>query len=56
MATAASITVVQARRVVEAGDIDPESVITPGIFVDRILAEPRLAAGPKSNHITVAAF
>jgi 3-oxoadipate CoA-transferase alpha subunit len=43
MAMAAAITIVQARRVVEPGGIDPEHVVTPGIFVDRIVevADPR---------------
>ncbi|MCP4200768.1 MAG: 3-oxoacid CoA-transferase subunit A [bacterium] len=42
MAMAAKTTIVQARRVVEPGEIDPEHVVTPGIFVDRIVevAEP----------------
>jgi len=37
MAMAAKTTVVQASEVVEPGQIDPEQVITPGIFVDRIV-------------------
>lgn len=37
MAAAAKLTVVQASRVVEPGEIDPEHVVTPGIFVDRIV-------------------
>ena len=37
MAAAATLTVVQARSVVEPGEIDPEQVITPGLFVDRIV-------------------
>lgn len=37
MATAAKTTVVQVLSVVEAGEIDPESVVTPGIYVDRIV-------------------
>ncbi|QDZ12913.1 3-oxoacid CoA-transferase subunit A [Devosia ginsengisoli] len=37
MAAAAKVTVVQARRVVEPGEIDPEQVITPGIFVNRVV-------------------
>jgi 3-oxoadipate CoA-transferase alpha subunit len=37
MATAARLTIAEVCRVVEAGDIDPETVVTPGIFVDRIL-------------------
>jgi 3-oxoadipate CoA-transferase alpha subunit len=42
MAMAADVTIVQAARVHEAGDIDPEIVVTPGIFVDRVVevAEP----------------
>jgi len=37
MATAAGITIVQTSARVEAGEIDPEVVVTPGIFVDRIV-------------------
>ena len=37
MATAATTTVVQVESVVAVGDLDPESVVTPGIFVDRIV-------------------
>jgi 3-oxoadipate CoA-transferase alpha subunit len=37
MAAAAALTIVQATRIVEPGEIDPEHVITPGLFVDRIV-------------------
>jgi len=37
MASAARCTVVQVREVVELGGIDPEVVVTPGIFVKRIV-------------------
>ena len=37
MAMAATTTIVQTQRLVKAGDINPEVVITPGIFVDRIV-------------------
>jgi 3-oxoadipate CoA-transferase alpha subunit len=37
MATAAKLTIAEVSHVVEAGDLDPENVVTPGIFVDRIL-------------------
>jgi 3-oxoadipate CoA-transferase alpha subunit len=37
MASAARLTIVQASRIVEPGAIDPEAVITPGIFVNRIV-------------------
>jgi 3-oxoadipate CoA-transferase, alpha subunit len=37
MATAAEATVVQVSEIVDPGGLDPEAVITPGIFVDRIV-------------------
>jgi 3-oxoadipate CoA-transferase alpha subunit len=37
MATAAATTIVQVDQVVEVGDLDPENVVTPGIFVDRVV-------------------
>ena len=40
MATAAKCTIVQAQHVVELGELDPETVVTPGIFVDRVLHVP----------------
>ena len=40
MATAANRTIVQARRIVAPGEIDPEAVITPGLFVDAIVEVP----------------
>jgi 3-oxoadipate CoA-transferase alpha subunit len=38
MAAASGLTIVQATRIVAAGEIDPEVVVTPGIFVDRVVA------------------
>lgn len=37
MATAATTTIVQVQQIVPAGDLDPEAVVTPGIFVDRVV-------------------
>lgn len=37
MATAATTTIVQASNIVEPGEIDPEHIVTPGIFVERIV-------------------
>lgn len=37
MCTAAENTIVQAGRKAELGDLDPEAVVTPGIFVNRIV-------------------
>ena len=40
MAMAGRMTVVQAQHVVELGTLDPERVVTPGIFVNRVLHVP----------------
>lgn len=37
MATAAKTTIAQVSRVVEIADLDPEVIVTPGIFVNRIV-------------------
>ncbi len=37
MATAAEMTIVEAEELVEIGEIDPDCVHTPGIYVDRIV-------------------
>lgn len=37
MCMAADITIVQAQKIVELGSIDPEVVVTPGIFVKRVV-------------------
>jgi 3-oxoadipate CoA-transferase alpha subunit len=37
MAMAGNTTVVQVNKIVELGELDPESVVTPGIFVDRVV-------------------
>ena len=37
LASAARITVVQVREIVELGALDPEVVVTPGIFVKRVV-------------------
>ena len=40
MAMAGRMTVVQTQHLVELGALDPEAVVTPGIFVDRVLHVP----------------
>ncbi len=40
MAMAAKTTIVEVDRIVDAGEIDPEHVVTPGIFVDRVVEIP----------------
>jgi 3-oxoadipate CoA-transferase alpha subunit len=46
MASAATLTIASVHDVVELGDLDPEAVVTPGIFVQRIVKVPRSATGP----------
>ncbi len=45
MATAATTTIAEVRRVVEIGKLDPEAVVTPSIYVDRILDLSAAEAG-----------
>jgi 3-oxoadipate CoA-transferase alpha subunit len=40
MATAARCTIAQVRQVVELGTIDPEVIVTPGIYVNRVVLHP----------------
>jgi len=37
MATAAATTIVEVDEIVEAGGLDPETIVTPSVFVDRIV-------------------
>ncbi|MEE8345976.1 MAG: CoA transferase subunit A [Dehalococcoidia bacterium] len=37
MATAGKITIAEVDEIVETGDLDPEAIVTPGIFVNRIV-------------------
>jgi 3-oxoadipate CoA-transferase alpha subunit len=47
MAMAARVTVATVHEVVELGALDPEAVVTPGLFVQRVVQVPRIrtAAG-----------
>ncbi|MFG1376918.1 3-oxoacid CoA-transferase subunit A [Xanthobacter autotrophicus] len=38
MATAATVTVAQVEDIVPLGALDPENIVTPGVFVDRLVA------------------
>ena len=51
MAMAAATTIVQAATVVSAGELDAETIVTPGIFVDRVTA----VANPAHESVLVAA-
>ncbi|MEB2626300.1 3-oxoacid CoA-transferase subunit A [Pseudomonas sp. YuFO8] len=41
MAMAAKNTIAQVNQIVELGELDPEHIITPGIFVQRVVSVPR---------------
>jgi 3-oxoacid CoA-transferase subunit A len=42
MATAADVVIAEVEQIVETGELDPESVGTPGLYVDRVLeCEPQ---------------
>ena len=46
MAMAAKVSIASVHEVLDLGSIDPEHVITPGLFVQRIVQVPRTATGP----------
>jgi 3-oxoacid CoA-transferase A subunit len=41
MATAARVTIAEVEHLVEPGEIDPDHVVTPGIFVQHVLKGER---------------
>jgi 3-oxoadipate CoA-transferase alpha subunit len=40
MATAAKLTIAQAQHIVDLGALDPEKIVTPGVYVTRVLHVP----------------
>ena len=46
MATAAKVTVASVHDIVELGALDPEAVVTPGLFVQHVVKVERTATGP----------
>ena len=53
MATAARFTVATVHEIVELGALDPEAVVTPGIYVSKVVPIPRVAtqAGGLKNAV-----
>ncbi len=45
MAMAARVAIAEVEQIVEVGEIDPEHVVTPGIFIDRIVEIPPTGLG-----------
>lgn len=50
MCTAGKNAIVQVMNIVEPGDLDPESIVTPGIFVQRVVEVP----DPQHESVLVA--
>ena len=46
MAMAAKLTVASVHAIAELGELDPEAIVTPGIFVQRVVRVARTATGP----------
>jgi len=44
MATAAKLTIAQVMEIVELGELDPEAIVTPGVYVQRVV---KIADGAK---------
>jgi 3-oxoadipate CoA-transferase alpha subunit len=40
MATAAKLTIAQVEEIVELGELDPEAIVTPGLYVKRVIRIP----------------
>ena len=41
MAMAAELTIAEVEKIVDVGELDPEVIVTPGIFVDRVVKAPK---------------
>ena len=55
MAMAAQCTIAQVNRIVELGELDPEAIITPGVFVSRVVRVPRVSVKPAAAAAKVPA-
>ncbi len=49
MAAAAKCSIAQVNRIAELGDLDPEAIVTPGIFVSRVVRVARPVPGVAVN-------
>jgi 3-oxoadipate CoA-transferase alpha subunit len=49
MATAATLTVASVHEILELGELDPEHVITPSVFVDHIVKIARVPIAPSGS-------
>jgi 3-oxoadipate CoA-transferase alpha subunit len=47
MAMAATTTIAQVSEIVPLGALDPETIVTPGIFTQRVVAVPQVSANAR---------
>jgi 3-oxoadipate CoA-transferase, alpha subunit len=52
MASAAKVTIAQVYEIAELGGLDPECIVTPGIFVTRVVKVPRRANRVPAGGVT----
>jgi len=49
MAGAAKVTIAEVDEIVELGELNEEVIVTPGIYVDRVVQRPKASAGDESE-------
>ncbi len=49
MAGAARITIAEVDEIVEAGELDPEVIITPGVYVNRVVQRAKVSGGGEED-------
>ena len=49
MAGAAKITIAEVDEIVELGELDPEEIVTPSVYVDRVVARPKEYGGEEGE-------
>lgn len=42
MAGAAKVTIAEVDQIVELGELDPECIVTPGVYIDRVVERPKV--------------
>ncbi len=45
MAGAAKVTIAEVDEIVKLGELDPETIVTPGVYVDRVVERPEKYEG-----------
>ena len=51
MATAAKLTIAEVEELVEPGELDPDHIVTPGIYINRILVGPSYSKPIEAHYL-----